>query len=141
MLLVADLMAKPVKALIEIAAGLAFLVVPALPIGLLVGETPATATEAIGRVAGAGLLSLGLVCWWQRGADAAGARSIVAGMLVYNAAIVVLVLSGSLGSLGLWLLSVAATHGLMAVWGGWLLRVVRAAPGSAAPGTQAVGSD
>jgi len=119
-----------VSALMEVGAGLALLTAPALVIGLVLGVSGIGAAAAIGRLAGASLLSLGAACWWARhDGDSAAAKALVSGMLIYNAVVVVLVLSGSLGSLGALLLALAVLHGGMALWCVWLLRVVRFARG------------
>jgi hypothetical protein len=105
-------------AVTEVAAGLALLLAPALVITLLL-PGPATNTHvALGRLAGAALLSLGAACWWARAdAGSAASRALVAGMAVYNAAVIAIVLMGSFGSLSrpvLWV--VVLVHGIMAAW-------------------------
>jgi hypothetical protein len=111
-------------AVMEAAAGLGLLVAPTLVIALLLAG-PVTETHvALGRLAGAALLSLGVACWRAR-ADAASAasRALVVGMFVYNAAVIVVVLGGSFGSLSrpiLWVVTVL--HGAMSVWCVSLLR-------------------
>jgi hypothetical protein len=119
-----------VSAVMEVGAGLVLLLVPALVIGPLFGVSGSGAGVAIGRLAGASLLSLGAACWWARhDAASAGSRALVSGMLIYNAAVVALVLSASFGPLGAPLLALAVLHGAMALWCVWLLRVVRSARG------------
>jgi hypothetical protein len=115
-----------VSAVMEVGAGLALLVAPALAIRLVLGFSATEAGVAMGRLAGAALLTLGAACWWARhDAGSAASRALVNGMLIYNAAVVALVFSGSLGSLGLLLGAVAMLHGAMALWCVWLLRVGR----------------
>jgi hypothetical protein len=111
-------------AVMETAAGLAFLATPALVITLLMAS-PATHTEvAIGRLAGAALLSLGAACWWARAdAGSIGSRALVVGMCFYNAAVIAVVLTGSFGSSSrpiLWVVTVV--HAAMAAWCASLLR-------------------
>jgi hypothetical protein len=114
-------------AVMEAAAGLALLIAPTLVIPLLFAGPVTNTHAALGRLAGAALLSLGAACWWAR-ADAASAasRALVVGMSVYNAAVIAIVLAGSFGSLGrpiLWV--VTLVHGAMAAWGVSLLRTGR----------------
>jgi len=111
-------------AVTEAAAGLALLVSPAPVITLLLAGPATDAAVAVGRLAGAALLSLGTACWWARAdAGSAASRALVVGMSVYNAAVIAVVLTGSLGSPGrpiLWVLTLV--HGAMAAWCVWLLR-------------------
>jgi hypothetical protein len=107
-----------VTAAIEAGAGLALLVVPAQGIRLLFGAAvdafPAT---AIARVAGAALLSLGAACWWARNDErSAASRALVRAMLLYNAAVVAVILFGGFGALGPLLWAVVVVHGAMAIW-------------------------
>lgn len=84
-------------AAIELGAGVALLVRPDLVGSILLGE-PLTghATWTVARIGGAGLASLGLACWMTRGtAHSPSARGLLAGMLLYNvAAMVVLAYAG-----------------------------------------------
>ena len=109
-----------VTAVIEIAVGLALLAVPAWLTPILLGgllDTPAAAVVA--RLAGAALLSLGVACsFGSRDAQSRAAAGIVAAMLVYNFAAVVLILSARFcaGMTGVGLLPAAALHTALAVW-------------------------
>ena len=67
-------------AIIEAVTGLALIFQPALVVQLLLGEGLSPAGLALGRVAGFGLLSLGLACWPRAGA----ALSALLAMLTYN---------------------------------------------------------
>lgn len=96
---------KPLLSLtaaIEAAAGVPLLVWPAFPVALLLGvplDTPAGVV--VGRVAGAALLTLAITCWLARSdAQSPAARSIIAGMGFYNAAVVGVLLYANL-ALGL----------------------------------------
>jgi hypothetical protein len=111
-----------VTAVMEVGAGLALIAAPALLLRLLFGPSESQAGVAIGRLAGASLLSLGAACWWSRhdGVSAA-ARGLVSGLLIYNAAVVALVLSASFGSIGPLLLTVVVVHGAMGLWCTWSL--------------------
>ena len=109
-----------VTAALEAATGLALLLSPPLMAALLLGaslDTPAALVVA--RVTGAALLSLGVACWLARNdAQSRAATGLVAAMLLYNAAVVVVLVYASLGSglfgLGLW--PAAVLHAAMAVW-------------------------
>jgi hypothetical protein len=50
-------------AIIEAATGLALMAAPSLAVRLLLGSEISGASLPLGRVAGFGLLSLGLACW------------------------------------------------------------------------------
>ena len=107
------------SAVMEAGAGVALLATPTLVITLLLAGPVTNTHLALGRLAGAALLSLGAACWWAR-ADGGGAaaRGLVGGMCVYNAAVVAIVLAGSFGSPSrpiLWV--VTLVHGAMAAWG------------------------
>jgi hypothetical protein len=112
-----------VTAVMEVGAGLALLVAPALVIRLLFSPSEIQTAVAIARLAGAALLSLGAACWWARhDGSSAESRALVSGLLIYNAAVVALVLAGNFGSVGPPLWSIALVHGAMAFWCVWLLR-------------------
>jgi len=114
-----------VTAGLEVGAGLVLIVAPALAIRLF-GTFEIQTGVAIGRLAGAALVSLGAASWWARhDGGSAASRGLVSGLLIYNAAVVVLVLSGSFGWLGPPLWAVAVVHTAMAIWCVWLLRVGR----------------
>ena len=113
-----------VTAGMEVGAGLALIVAPALVIRLLFGPSEIQTGVAIGRLAGAALVSLGAACWWARhDSGSAAARALVSGLLIYNVAVVGLVFSGSLGSISPILWAVIVVHGSMASWCVWSLRV------------------
>jgi len=112
-----------VSAVMEVGAGVALLAAPALAIRLVFGSSGSEAEVALGRLAGAALLSLGAACWLARHDGVSAASSaLVSGMLTYNAAVVALVLTGSLGPIGPLLSGAALLHGGMAVWCLLLLR-------------------
>jgi len=111
-------------AVMEASAGLALLLAPTLVITLLLASPVTDAAVAIGRWAGTALLSLGAACWWARAdASSAASRALVVGMSVYNAAVIVVVLTGSFGSPARPILLVLTlVHGAMAAWCVSLLR-------------------
>ena len=112
------------SAVMEASAGLALLLAPALVITLLLTSPVTDAAVAIGRWAGTALLSLGAACWWARAdASSAASRALVVSMSVYNAAVLVVVLTGSFGSPARPILLVLTlVHGAMAAWCVSLLR-------------------
>lgn len=117
-----------VTAALEIGAGLVFLVAPALVIRMLFAASDIQTGVAIGRLAGAALLSLGAACWWARhDGGSAASRGLVSGLFIYNVAVVALVLTGSLGSLSPLLWAAVAVHLAMALW---CVLVIAARPAS-----------
>jgi hypothetical protein len=80
-----------VTAVIELGAGVALLCFPAATVALLLGsglDTPAAI--ALGRVAGAALLALGVASWLtQYDAQSCAARGLVSAMVLYNLGAVV----------------------------------------------------
>ena len=111
-------------AVMEAAAGVGLLMAPTVVIALLLAGPVTNSHVALGRLAGAALLSLGAACWWARtDAGSAASRALVVGMSVYNGAVIAVVLAGSFGSLGrpiLWV--VTLVHGAMTAWCLSLLR-------------------
>ncbi len=109
-----------VSAVVEIAVGLALLAAPSLVSSVLLGVPLDNAAGLIvARIAGAGLLSLGVACWFasldERSHATAG---VVVAMLLYDVvAAVILVyarVGGGFTSVFLW--PAAALHALLAVW-------------------------
>jgi hypothetical protein len=105
---------------LEAATGLALLVMPSVVVELLLGSSPGTPSGlTVSRVAGVALLALGVACWLAR-EDAASraAKGLVAAMLLYNIAVVaVLVLawtSSGRGGIGFW--PVVLAHAALAAW-------------------------
>ena len=107
-------------AAVETATGLALLGLPVLVVSLLLGRS-LNMTEALvtARVAGEGLLALGVACWLARNdAQSRAARGLVAAMLLYNVAtVVVLVYAGmGLGLIGIGLWPAVLLHAALAMW-------------------------
>ena len=110
----------------EVGAGAALLLAPDLAIRLIFGSSGTAPAVALTRVAGVAVLSLGVACWLARhDGTGAASRALMSAMLTYNAALVALVLTGSLGSIGPLLSVVALLHGGMAVWFVLLMRGAR----------------
>jgi len=107
----------------EVGAGLGLLAAPELAIQLVFGASGTTAGLALGRLAGGALMSLGVACWLARhDGSSAASRALVSGMLIYNATVVALVITGCLGPVGPLLSGLAVLHGGMALWSLPLLR-------------------
>jgi hypothetical protein len=114
-----------VTAAMEVGAGVVLLVAPALVIRLLFGSSDIQTGVAIGRLAGAALVSLGAASWWARiDGGSAASRGLIGALLIYNAAVVALILAATFGPPGPILWAIVALHGAMAFWGVRLLRVV-----------------
>ena len=88
-----------VTAAIEAGAGLSLLLSPAVPVSLLLGlplDTPAGL--AVGRVGGAALLSMAAACWLARNDEQnQAAIGLIAAMLLYNTAVVVVLAHAGMG--------------------------------------------
>lgn len=120
-----------VSAVIEMGAGLLLLSAPSPTAKLLLGAgLVAPESILVGRVAGAALLSIGLSCWVERSRDpSASAIGLVAGLLAYNAAVVVLfayaALVGKMNGIGIW--PAVGLHSALIIWCAARLRVGRGA--------------
>jgi len=69
-------------AALEAATGLALMIAPSAVARLLLGECVSGPALALGRVAGIGLVSLGLACW--PGPEGPGGPPALRGLLCYN---------------------------------------------------------
>ena len=112
-----------VTAAMELGAGLTLLAAPAVIIRLLFGPAvdvfPAV---GIARVTGAALLALGAACWWSRHDErSAASRALVRAMLIYNVAVVALVIAGALGAPGPLQWAAVVLHGAQAIWCVWVV--------------------
>jgi len=107
-------------ALIEVAAGLPMVSLPALAIWLLLGvREPSPESLIASRIGGAGLLAIAVACWLGR--DDRGSSSqhgLLWAMLVYNVgAFTVLAFSGSmLRMAGVALWPGVGLHAIMTIW-------------------------
>lgn len=106
-------------AVIEIGAGLALAIAPALAVRLLLDAPLDAPGTLVGRVAGAALFALGTACWIARN-DKAGRAGLFVGIFIYNVAVLALLVYAGLGlelaGLGLW--PTVALHSVMAAWCG-----------------------
>jgi hypothetical protein len=99
--------------ILEAATGLALIAMPVVVVRLLLGGDIAGASIALGRVAGFGLLSLGLACW--PGRDPAGSPAPARAMLTYNVLATLYLLGLGIGGewVGPLLWPAAALHGIL----------------------------
>lgn len=105
-----------VAAAVEVAAGLIFIVSPPLVVWLILNAGLNAAGEAVARVAGFGLLGLGLACW-PGSAPASGKNAAARGLLAYNllAAIFFIYLGVRGTMVGVLLWPAAVLHAVLAI--------------------------
>jgi hypothetical protein len=103
-------------ALLEIPVGLALLIVPSQLVSLLLGASLSVAGLVVARLAGGGLLALGIACWFARSTPTAKAGlGVSAALLIYNiVACVTLILAPPGAGERPLLLATAVLHGLVA---------------------------
>jgi hypothetical protein len=104
--------------ILEIGAGLGLLVAPSLAAMILLGSSLEMPGIIIGRLAGGGLLALGIACWQARKTPLVPAGLGVSwGFLVYNVvACITLAWAGvTLGREALPALGLALVHGVLGV--------------------------
>lgn len=105
---------------LEAPAGLVMLIMPSAVAELLLGAAlDAPVAVTLGRITGAAWLALGVVCWLARKDIAGGAaRGLVAAVLIYNIAVVTVLVLGWLGDglLGLAFWPVVLAHVALAAW-------------------------
>lgn len=108
-----------VTALIEVGAGSVLLVVPSLAVEFLLGNGLSSPQAiVVARIAGSALISVGFACWLGRNGEHRAQAVLVAGMVIYNIAVPVVLIHGwialSLEGLGLW--PACILHTVLAVW-------------------------
>jgi hypothetical protein len=103
-----------IGAALEIPVGLALLAVPSPLSSLLLGATLSGAGLVVARLAGGGLLALGIACWFARATPIGRAGiGVAVALLIYNVvACVTLFLAAGGNALTM---SVAVLHGLIAI--------------------------
>jgi len=109
-----------VTALLEVLTGLALLATPSLVVSVLLGTVLDSSTGTVlARVAGAALLSLGLVAWLARKLPRSpAAGGLVQALLFYNAAVAAVLIHAhvALGVSGVGLWPAVIVHVAMAGW-------------------------
>ncbi len=103
-------------AFVEAATGLLLMSVPNGVVHLLLGGEISGASISLGRVAGFGLLALGMACW--PGNDStSNTTSALRAMLTYNALATVYLLGLGLGgaSIGILLWPAVGLHGILSL--------------------------
>jgi hypothetical protein len=105
-----------VAAAVEVAAGFIFIVSPSLVVQLILSVDLNPAGEAVGRVAGFGLLGLGLAAW-PGSTPVSGKSAAARGLLAYNllAAILFIYLGVRGTMVGMLLWPAAALHTVLAI--------------------------
>ena len=106
--------------LVEVGVGLILGIAPSVMTRLLFTTQLDTPTAVIvGRVAGVALLSLLIACWVARNdVQSPVVRGVVAGMLLYNAGVVALLLRAAMAPAltGVLLWPAIVVHAAQAVW-------------------------
>ena len=107
-----------VTAGVELAGGILLLALPSLTSKLLLGaELGSPESIFVAKIGGAALLSIGVTCWLGRNIDR-HALGLVAGLLVYNAAYVVLLLYAGvfdkMPGVGIW--PTIGLHSALFIW-------------------------
>jgi len=106
-----------IGAVLEIPVGLGLLAIP-LPLSSLLLGAPLTGPGlVVARLAGGGLLALGIACWFARSTPIARAGlGVAAALLIYNiVACITLVLAAPDSGTGILPLGAAVLHGLLAI--------------------------
>lgn len=106
-----------IGAVLETLAGLGLLAFPSPLVSLLLGERLSDAGLAVARIAGGGLLALGIACWYARSTPLTCAGiGVAVGFLAYNVAASITLATAPPGSTtGTLLLGAAALHALLAI--------------------------
>lgn len=106
-----------VIAVVEAATGVALLTAPILVTQMLLGAEITGAAIPLGRVAGAGLLSLGLACWAARSDPAS--KNLLPAVSFYNIAAALILAAAGLQfpTAGLLLWLAVVVHAAISAWG------------------------
>jgi hypothetical protein len=109
-----------VTALLEVGTAIALLAAPSLTVELLLGTGLSSPQSLVlGRVTGATLIALGVTCWLARKGDRGAAQTgLVAGMLIYNLAVPMLLMHAAMASMmgGIALWPASILHIVLAIW-------------------------
>jgi hypothetical protein len=106
-----------IGAVLETLAGLGLLITPSLLVSLLLGSPLPVTGLVLARLAGGGLLALGIACGYARATPIARVSlGVAAALLTYNiVACVTLALAQPVSTHPTLLLGASALHGLLAV--------------------------
>ena len=104
-------------AVLETLVGLGLVVSPSPLVSLLLGEPLSDTGLVVARLAGGGLLALGIACWYARATPIARAGiGVAVAFLAYNiVACVTLALAQPVSTNRVLLLGASALHGLLAI--------------------------
>jgi hypothetical protein len=108
------------KSAVEVLAGLALAGVPSTAVFFLLGvPLDGAAATALGRIAGAALIALGIGCWLAHyDSQSRAARGLVVGTLFYDAGAVTVLLfarfAEGLSGIALW--PGVALHSVLGIW-------------------------
>jgi hypothetical protein len=109
-----------VSAALEAGVGIGLLAVPSVVAQVLLGaKLDAPASMTVARVAGAGLLALGVACWLAASdTQSCAARGVASAMVIYNLGAALVLGAAGIGSqpagVGLW--PAVLLHTAMTVW-------------------------
>jgi hypothetical protein len=108
------------KSAVEVLAGLALAGIPSTAVFFLLGSPlDGVAATALGRVAGAALIALGIGCWLAHyDSQSRAARGVAVGTLFYDAGVVAVLLFARLveGMSGIALWPGVALHSGLGIW-------------------------
>jgi hypothetical protein len=109
-----------VTAAVEVGAGLAMAIAPAVSVGMLLGSTPvASEVMIVGRITGAALFSLGIACWLAKDDERSpAATGLIVALLFYNTgAVAILANTGFVSErVGFILWPGVILHSALAAW-------------------------
>jgi hypothetical protein len=117
-----------VMAIIEVGAGVALVAVPSACAELLLGEgLTAPPSLVVARIAGAALISVGFMCWRERHGERPSQSSSVAGILIYNLAVPIVLVHAwfAWGLHGIALWPASLLHTGLSIWCVACLRPIR----------------
>jgi hypothetical protein len=108
------------KSVVEVLAGLALALLPSMAVPLLIGSPlDAPSGIVVGRLAGAALVTLGIACWLARSdSQSRAAAALIAALLVYDVAVVVILLNArfAMELSGILLWPAVALHSALGIW-------------------------
>ncbi len=108
-----------VTALVEVGTGIALLVAPAWVVAFLLGDgLNSPQSLVLGRITGAALVAMGVVCWLASHGESSGHRALMGGMLLYNLAVPALLMQAAIafGLRGIALWPAGILHTGLAIW-------------------------